>query len=307
MKLHYLRAAAPPELGLALEEFEAQFRYPLGPESSFSISHGRDYVTFFAAIGDATVLVAEVDGKVVATIACVLRPLRFPSGQERTVVYLADLKVAPSARGGMVLARVFKALDRYLHVRMGYGIVMDGTGSTPLDYTGRGPFPAFTREGAITVLKLGASPGSFAPVSQALFEASHAELVGAGFVPLGGRPELRSELEVTPLAGPGACGLVEDTRRGKRLLVGPGEEIRAAHLSRLAFRTPAEGAALIRQACHRCAEAGVPNLFVALSEGSSRELLPLLGDLRCQVAPATIYGCGLPESGSEWWVDSAEI
>ena len=296
MNVHYLRSTAPPELGAALEEFEAQFRYPLGPESSFSISHGRDYITFFSAIGDATVLVAEREGKVLATIACVLRPLRFPSGVEQTVVYLADLKLAPSARGGIVLARLFKALDHYLDVRMGYGIVMDGTGSTPLDYTGRGPFPAFTRVGVITVLKLSSVEGEWSGGS--------GDVRGSGFRPFGGRPELRSEMEPIALVSPGASGLVEDTRRGKRLLVSPGEEIRAAHLSRFAYRTPAEGAGLIRQACHCCWERGVPNLFVALG---SREVVPFLEGLSYQVAPATVYGCGLPEETGEWWGDSAEI
>jgi hypothetical protein len=230
----------------------------------------------------------------------------------RTVVYLADLKLAPAARGGLVLARLFKALDRHLEVRMGYGIVMDGTGSTPLDYTGRGPFPAFTRVGAVTVLKLAAAPSDEAlpVVSRARLEEVHAQLACPGsFLPSGGRPEIRSEHPPTALACAegSACGLLEDTRLGKRLLLGPGQEIRAAHLSRLAWRTPEDGARLIRQACHGCADWGVPNLFLALSEAGTTDLMPLLGGLRYQVAPATVYGCGLDEEASEWWVDSAEI
>ena len=91
-RLHFLRQAPPPELSRALLEFERQFSYPLGGNDSFSISHGPDYVTFFQAIGDATVLVIEEEGRVLGTLAAVVRRLRALQGEWRRAAYLAEVR-----------------------------------------------------------------------------------------------------------------------------------------------------------------------------------------------------------------------
>ena len=304
MKLHWLEQPAPAPLGQALERFEAQFRYPLGPQASFSISHGRDYIHFFAAIGAATVLVAEDQGEVLATLAAVLRPLRLPGGRVEPVAYLADLKMSPAARGSTLLGRVLTAMRDRLSQPSGgraYGVVMEGTGATPLDYTGRLGIPRFARLASLMILRL----DTRGPTVQPGPPSDRMEQVG--FVPLGGRPELRSEMTPLPLSNEGASGLLEDTRRGKRLLIGPGQEMRAAHLSRLAWRDPSQAARLIEQAAGCCADAGVPTLFVCMPAGRVGEILPRLEGRELLQAPATVYGCGLDCEGEDWWVDSAEI
>ena len=73
MKIHSFRETPPEWLGLALERFEHQFQYPLGSGETFRISHGREYLPFFAAMGTATLLVAEQAGAVMGTLVRVER------------------------------------------------------------------------------------------------------------------------------------------------------------------------------------------------------------------------------------------
>ncbi|HBJ85221.1 MAG TPA: hypothetical protein DDZ88_15380, partial [Verrucomicrobiales bacterium] len=108
MTLHSLQQAPPEWLGTALQRFELQFEYPLGADTTFRISHGRDYLPFFAAMGSATLLVAEQAGEVLGTLVRVERWIQFhgPQPMRQLVHYLADLKVSPKARGGRVLSRL---------------------------------------------------------------------------------------------------------------------------------------------------------------------------------------------------------
>ena len=98
-----------------LEQFERQFTYPLGPSDSFSISHGSEYLNFFAAMGTATLLVAEDRGEIAGTMVIVRRQLmvRDPdsSGSRPTLReahYLCDLKVRPAARSSSALFRLLQ-------------------------------------------------------------------------------------------------------------------------------------------------------------------------------------------------------
>lgn len=316
MKLHILHSPPPDRLGQALENFEAQFRYPLGKDTSFSISHGRDYITFFSAIGDATLVVAEDQGRVLATLAAALRPLRFPDGHIQNVAYLGDLKVDPSARGGTVLGRLFKAMREQLASPsdgFGYGVVMGGTSSLPSQYTGRLSIPAFEPVCQLTILCISTATS---PISTATRQVSlpellsfHQKLASCGFVPLGGNPHLRSQMQPLGLVSSKtpACGLLEDTHRAKRLLLAPGKEIEAAHLSRFAFATPESGADIIRHAATLCAKSGIPKLFLSIPATTTPALLPSLQNLQFQQAPATVYACGFPASSTNWWIDTAEI
>jgi hypothetical protein len=312
VKLHFLQSVVAPAMGQALADFETQFVYPLGEGASFSISHGRQYLPFFQAIGEATVLVAEHEGRVLATLAAVRRPLRWPDGTLRSSVYLGDLKVAPEARSGIVLGRMLLAMRESLAGHAyGYGIVMEGTGRTPSQYTGRANIPPFRALARLMVLSLstGRLDGLWPAASESERERVFEDLRPAGFLPLGGSPWLRTELEPVALVDPHgqACGRLEDTRRGKRLWGSDGQEMRAAHLSRFVWRTGPDGLRLLRQAASRCARAKIPTLFVCLPWERAPDLLACLGELSFQPAPARVYGVGFEDSQADWWVDSAEI
>ncbi len=302
-RLHFLRQAPPPELARALLEFEQQFSYPLGANHSFSISHGPDYVTFFQAIGNATVLVIEEQGRVLGTLAAVVRPVQFPGGRKEKVAYLADLKLGREVRHR--LTRYLLAMSEHLDVPSGcgYAVVMDGTRSTPDRYTGRWGIPAFQPQAKVTVLTLQTRPGS----AREGLEAPAAEAPEQAVVPLAGQPLLRSELPPRPLSWGSARGLLEDTRRGKRLLHEDGREMRAAHVSGFRYQDEREAAALLEQAVYECAAQGIPTLFACIPQERTQRLLPHLRNFPVNPAPATVYAVGFPPGWTEWWVDSAEI
>ncbi|MFG2632234.1 hypothetical protein [Streptomyces sp. NPDC048473] len=108
---------------------------------------------------------------------------------------------------------------------------------------------------------------------------------------------------VTPDAS--ACGLVEDTRKAKRLLAEDGE-LRSAHLSEFAYRTPGEGAALLRAALVTAAAHGHPALFTAVDASDADALRTHLGVPHTVSAPATVYGSGL-EPARPWSINTSEI
>ena len=127
MILHTFTAPPPLWLGEAMEAFERQFTYPLGAGGAFHVSHGRQYVCFFQAMGDARVLVMEREGVVLGTVAVICRPLRKPDGGRVMAYYVCDLKVAPGRMAGPVLARLLRAVKAHvLATGIGpvYGIVM---------------------------------------------------------------------------------------------------------------------------------------------------------------------------------------
>jgi hypothetical protein len=329
--IHELRHGPPePALAAALAEFEAAFTYPLGEGRSFRISHGDDYGRFFRAIGDATCFVAERGGRVVGAVGVAIRTLRMPDGVERRAAYVGDLKVAPDARGGLVLARLSRAADAWARPRVtaAYGVVMDGTRATPQGYTGRAGVQGFEVVGKLAVIRLAADESTGLNDRKCIAMADQGEpayrLLGRGrYAPLGGRPYERSDAKPTWLLLPAAsaCGRVEDTRRAKQLFqiashapapAGSDSsrlEMRSAHLACFAYDSFRAGAELLAVARRRAAALGFPALFVSVD---ARDRAPLLDNLRglsekdVVVAPATVYGAGL-RIGPPWNISSSEI
>jgi hypothetical protein len=314
-RVHRLLDPPAAELTRALEVFERQFSYPLGPGTTFRISHGVDYARFFRAMGEAAVFVAEHHGQVLGTVGAALRPLRVPDGSEVQVGYLGDLKVLPAARGGLTLLRLLRAVQAVGAGRTEnmFSVVMDGTPVSPTAYSGRLGIPAVAELGQIMVFRVPTAgvPGALAgdpPWSSAGTAAQcHRRWTRGRCATVAGNAALRSELPPTPLALPdgSACGLLEDTRHAKRLLTGDGE-LRSAHLSNFAYRAPADGAALIRAALPLAARHGNPALFVAVSTAEAAALQSHLDIPEAVAAGATVYGAGLPV-GVPWNVNTAEI
>jgi hypothetical protein len=309
MKLHTLHEPPPAWLGEALERFERQFDYPLGNSGRFSISHGGDYLPFFSAMGDASVLVAEAGGEVLGTLARVERWMHctHAAPQQRGVHYLCDLKVSPAARCSGLLAHLMLEARRQIEqsgVHGCYGIVMNGTGRRPTDYTGRREIPAFQELAQIAVLRISAGEATAAPTATAGQEAARAHSSQRpACILTGGRHELRSLMEPLRIAD---AAWLEDTRRGKRLWTDAGTEMLSAHLSGFHFNDPVQGADILRQALHAAHGSGLPALFAAVPQSMAADLLAEMHGMQVLLAPATIYGHGL-ESGHDWWVDTAEI
>jgi hypothetical protein len=311
------RLENPPLQGLAtaLAEFERQFRYPLGPERSFRIAHGHDYPRFFRAMGRAGCFVAQgEDGRVLGTLAAVIRHLGYPDGQDEPVAYVADLKVDARACAGRTLLRLARAAHAWgaPQTHACFSVVMDGTRATPPKYTGRLGLPVFTAIAKVCVIHMPTSDGSDGLVHRtsdgAAGERIYRELSRGRHCSPGGRPAERSTLcPVWFLDSEGrACGRLEDTRKAKRLFDADGPELMSAHLSCFAFRDVNAGAAVVRAAAHAAGAMGYPALFFAAAEPDLASVQKQLGRLELTVAPATIYGAGL-DAGSLWNINTAEI
>jgi hypothetical protein len=316
MIVHTVSEPPPPALAQALAEFERQFTYPLGPGRSFRIEHGADYARFYRAIGDARCFVAEHQGQVAGVLAAAVRRLLWPDGTEWPAGYIGDVKIAPSFRGGTVLARLFRAAQAWGRERVSgtFGVVMDGTPAVPAAYTGRAGFPAFAAVGKTMVFRF-SCPGAPAAGPENRFAVDAARgmecyrrlSLGRLACPVG-TPEERSTVAPAWLAHPEgtACGCLEDTRRAKRLVADDGREMVSAHLSCFAWRRPRDGAELLRGALGRAAALGFPALFVAVADSDAAALAAELSDIPVVRAPATIFGDRFSD-GCAWNINSAEI
>ena len=319
MTIHQLSSPPPLELGIALEQFEQSFLYPLGPEQKFRISHGREYLPFFRAMGEVTLLVAEHEGEVLGTLVLVRRIVRIRSeseGDKGPAYYLCDLKLRPEWRRTPLLARLIATAWKLIEASdcpRRFCVVMDGTGRLPTDYTGRMGVPLLEPLGEIMIMRL--SPREtlavdntvrIAPASDVEDLCQH--IRGEGVTAACGLSSERSLM--TPLGfidSTGlACGKLEDTRRGKRLHLESGEELLSAHLSNWAWTDARAGVRVLQQALAVTLQNGFPALFAAIPRKWYHQLASHLHQIQIQEAPATIFGTGF-DLNQDWWIDTAEI
>ena len=319
MTILELSSPPTPELGTALAEFERSFLYPLGSDQKFRISHGQEYLPFFRAMGEVTLLVAEHEGRVLGTIVLVRRIVRIRSEsgtREEPAYYLCDLKLRIEWRRSPLFSRLIMAAKRHILTKGGqrcYGVVMDGTSRLPTAYTGRMGVPLLGPLGEIMIMRVtprGVLPPEntvrMAPVhevedlSRALF--GHGVSASEG---LSAERALMTPLGFMDLTA-GACGKLEDTRRGKRLYLETGEELLSAHLSNWAWTDARLGAQVLLHALSISIQQGFTALFAALPRKAYLQVLPYLQQTQIQEAPATIFGAGFAQ-GHDWWIDTAEI
>ncbi len=314
MRVHPISGPPPLDLARGLEEFEKPFTYPLGVGTFFRICHGNDYTLFFRAQGNATCFVAEREGRVIGVLGTVIRRLWLPDGAEKMAAYFGDLKIAAEAQGGTVLLRLARAAERWLRpkVEIGFGIVMGGTRLMPDSYTGRAGIPSFENLGRLVLFRISGrkepeiEPGSYLTNRETGLDCYRRLSSGRYACPAGDGEE-RSEIAPTWLMNSdgSACGMLEDTRKAKRLIMGNGTELLSAHLSCFAYMEPNAGAELVGIALQQAVRLGLPALFVSVAERDAEELRAALGE--CDVLPATavVHGTGL-RSG-DWNINSSEI
>lgn len=300
MKIHRLTGSSTPDLARALAEFEKEFRYPLGPDDSFSISHAPDYSLFFRSMGEATIHLAESGGAIVGAQAVVRREVRLADGSCVPAAYFCDTKVVASRRGGIVLGRLaLSACEEMLSAgyTAGFSVVMEGSITTD-KHTGRLGIPPFAELGKIVILRFDTRrdfPGF-----------PYAECAGSLHRPAGGEGVLCSEMMPVELSVKGASGTLIDTRRGKRLVRSDGSEMVSAHLVGLNFEDSEGLTEIIRLANKTAAAAGFPSLFVSLPGNlfSAPVLRASVGD-SASIANASVFGTSLPLG--DWWVNTSEI
>jgi hypothetical protein len=318
MKVQQLSGPPSTDFAGALAKFEEPFTYPLGAGRCFRISHGADYTLFFRAQGTAACFIVESHGRVVGALGTAIRSLWIPQGTERQVAYFGDLKIAEDSRGGLVLMRLARAAEAWLRpkVQAGFGVAMGGTSLTPDAYTGRAGIPSFIELGRLTILRisgLGLSPrpgggdGDQMLATQEAGLACYRRLSHGRYGSPAGVAAERSEMTPIWLMTPDglACGLLEDTRKAKRLISDDGSEMLSAHLSCFAYGDVVAGSRLIGVALSRALHVGFPAMFVSVAEKDGQELRAALSQFAVHSAPATVYGTGL-EPGC-WNINTAEI
>jgi hypothetical protein len=315
VNIHQLTGPPSPDLAKALREFESNFAYPLGPGKWFRISHGEDYGLFFRAQGNSSCFIAEDKDGIIGVIGTAIRKLGMPDGTERSAAYFGDLKIAKRARGGRGLLRLARAAEAWLRpqVQVAFGVAMEGTFPTPDLYTGRSGIPPFVNVGRIMVLRFGSCAKdesfdlepfvvtvekgletfrglSFGHYSCAVFQAG-----------------LRSQVAPCWLRHPEgtACGLLEDTRKAKRLIQDDGVEMISAHLSCFAWSSARAGVQLLQAARLKARTLGLDALFVSMAEKDYEKFRKHLLHSEPVIAPATIYGAGL--TPDNWNINSSEI
>jgi len=326
--IHRLTAGTVSDpIARALESFEKEFHYPLGKGRSFSISHSPDYPLFYASMSENSfVLAAERKGVIRGTLATAIKPVRCPDGVSRTAAYLGDLKLAPSARMGRVFWRLTNAAREALAVpceNRAYGVVMDGTSRIPSSYTGRWGVDPFRLLGRVVVMRIpvtnltqaraATGPSRVAGAAGTSLEDTFHSGASEAFIPTGGSSSLRSRMAPIGLSltDGSAGGIVEDTRRGKRLFDDGSSEMLSAHLSAFHWRDAESGVQLIREALSDCGRLGFSHLFTAVPAPSLpafQRAIANAGWREVIEAPASIYGCGFDANDtSEWRVNTAEI
>ncbi len=298
MKIHRITGQPSPEMADALSRFEMEFRYPLGPERTFSISHGPDYSRFFRSMGDARIYIAEISGKIVGALAVVGRTVALADGSLIPAAYICDAKVVSEYRGRMVLGRLaMTARDDTLAdgYTSAYSIVMSG--STPTDkHTGRLGIPAFKNLGQLVILRCDTGSQCCLPGRIPALGVPNPHRIH------GANTALCSNLTPLHLEAGGASGTLVDTRNGKQLWESDGTEMISAHLINLHFTSSDDLTGLIRIACLKASKMGLPGMFLSLP---ANYVTTNSIDTGVTLAHATVYGTGLPEGN--WIVNTSEI
>jgi hypothetical protein len=292
MKLCELTPSVDAALSRKLCEFEALFDYPLGNSQRFRIDHSTDYTAFYRAIGEARTWMIDSGDSIIAAISTAVRSVKI-QGEPKRIAYIGDLKIHPQHQSGRVLFHIARCLQPLLEqtATFAYGVVMDGTQFTPEHYTGRLGIPQFRPVAKLHILRIEASDWrgtASSNVSAQEGYALYSQLNNAVSDPAS--TKLRSKMIPHWLAVAGqACGMLEDTRRAKRLYLTRGEELLSAHLSCFAFKDTAAACAILHNALDCAYQQGYPAMFVALSEAQYDLLAPSLQSFRYTTAPATVY------------------
>ncbi len=267
------------------------------------------------AIGDARCFVAMQDSTVVGTVTSTICRLRQPGGQFDRAGYISDLKVAESAAGRTLLRLLRAATDWTLtEPTPAFCVVMDGTAKSPASYTGRLGIPRFEELAKLMILRIpssalgGEANGNISTGNVASARALYGQLTADRFATDGGDSSIRSRMDPIGLieSRAKACGVLEDTRRGKFLFHSDGSEMVSAHLSCFGYRSAEDAASMIRSTAGHCNRLGIPALFLCVPAREVEAILRHLPGQEIVKAPATVFGYAFSGSG-KWSINTAEI
>lgn len=314
-----LTAQEIAEFSPMLRDFEYQFWYPLGESREFRIEHPNLYTDFFSSMGDAYCFVALREDEVVGVLSSVIRTLVAPNGKASQVAYVADVKITKELQGSTLLYRLARTAILWLRpqITSAYSVVMDGTSVTPKQYTGRVGVPQFSWSGRVHLLSF--STATNFPWSSRVSEHSvDQSSTASGVEPRRTSTAVPTWASMNPLLRAqevpawlvdqqtGACALLEDTRRAKRLYDRVRSEYRYAHLTYLSYANPEHIVRLIPHACSRSHSLGFTHLFVTVPDIHLAAVENRLEETDHNSFSASIYGVSLSED-FPYLVNSSEI
>jgi hypothetical protein len=317
MRIHAIDSLINPALAEAIDSFEKEFSYPLGPTNHFRISHAQNHSGFFQSMGKSQSLIVERDGIVYGAIGAALRTIYTPHGSSIKAAYIGDFKVSEQARGSSAAYRLLKETQQWILSATNYGfcIVMNGTANSPLKYTGRLGITKFELLGEVSILRISIKHvmDNKSWLVNQCNDASllYKNLIAGRWSILSGVATMRSALQPQWFVSHNnsACGLVEDTRKTKKLFTLSNEEILSAHLSSFAYLSPFSGAEIIQMAMKYASQFGYKSIFVAVSVNDAPIFHKILSSYEITEAQASIFG-NLPGSiisTRQWVVNTAEI
>ena len=314
-----LTAQEIAEFSPMLRDFEYQFWYPLGESREFRIEHPSLYTDFFSSMGDAYCFVALREDEVVGVLSSVIRTLVASNGKTSQVAYVADVKITKELQGSTLLYRLARTAILWLRpqITSAYSVVMDGTSVTPKQYTGRVGVPQFSWAGRVHLLSFSTTtefPWTWRVSEHPLDRSSAA----SGIEPRRTSTAVPSWALMSPLLRAhvvpawlidqqtGACALLEDTRRAKKLYDRQNSEYRYAHLTYLSYANPEHIVHLIPHACSRSHSLGFTHLFVTVPDIHLAVVQSRLEEIDHDSFSASIYGVSLSED-APFLVNSSEI
>jgi hypothetical protein len=173
---------------------------------------------------------------------------------------------------------------------------MDGTPLTPEQYSGRLGIPLFQAVKKVCILRFNTDIFNIGKneqdekISHETGYELYRLLNSEGTLLALSHSKIRSALE--PLwfhSEAKACGMLEDTRKAKKLFLSAGEELISAHLSYFSFSDALSAADVLRQAILYAREQAYPAVFVALSTSQVELLQEALKNFSYQNLSATLY------------------
>ncbi len=305
-------------LSKELKSFEAQFTYPLDAENSFHIDHGTDYSLFYRSMGTGPTrcFVAKRNSAVIGTLSIATKTIKNPEGENFQAAYLGDLKVSPQHRNGRTLLNLLKTASEWRKRSSdpAYAVVMRGTQATPDLYSGRFGIPQLKRLQELQILRIPTPVSESyipncqeAPIDEVyrLYDA----FAKLNYWPLPGDAIQRSQMTPVGLIDNQnqAWGILEDTRKAKRLFDQNQNEILSTHLSYFGFRSPTSAQRIIEQAKAFTAQLGYKNMFLSLTKNQLETLKAQTNAIEnSDLSIADVYGVGF-NPALPWYVPSSEI
>ena len=311
MKIVELTNQISATLSKKISLFEHHFTYPYGKNKRFRIDHGSDYSAFYRAIGSAQTYYLENDDQIIGSIGTAIKEITF-SGKKFCLSYIGDLKIIPQYHNSKAIIYLMKSLQQFLqeNADMAYCIVMDGTETTPACYTGRSGIIKLNPVTIRYILRIYTDFSSHLISAKKISETEGHKLLSkfVGDMYLNYRANYHLRSEMTPCwisSNDSAVGMLEDTKKAKRLYLENGEEIISSHLSYFTYSDEAAGINVIMYALQESKKNGYSAMFIALDENQYKHLMPNLSDLKSEVTTATIYCTGvLP---SNFLINTSEI